>query len=181
MSKLRVPLSKRERFDVFKRDQFACQYCGRKPPDVVLEVDHVIAVASGGSNEDHNLITSCFDCNRGKSDRTLQLPPVDLAEKRRLIKERTLQVKKLEALLSEQREQDEARIDQVIALYDYSFEGLERFNFSRISIRNFLRRLPLPEVQEAMELACERVPAGKVFKYFCGICWNKINKTGPAA
>lgn len=27
------------RFEVFKRDMFTCQYCGRKAPDVILEVD----------------------------------------------------------------------------------------------------------------------------------------------
>lgn len=54
------------RFSVFKRDNFTCQYCGRKPPNVVLEADHVLAVANGGSDAIHNLVTSCQDCNRGK-------------------------------------------------------------------------------------------------------------------
>lgn len=44
----RKPLSKKTRFDVFKRDQFRCQYCGRTPPTVVLEVDHVVPVAENG-------------------------------------------------------------------------------------------------------------------------------------
>lgn len=36
------------RFDVFKRDKFQCVYCGRMPPDVTLEVDHIIPKACGG-------------------------------------------------------------------------------------------------------------------------------------
>lgn len=64
----RRPLSKRVRFEVFKRDSFTCQYCGRQPPEVVLHVDHIQPVASGGGNDRDNLITSCRDCNLGKSD-----------------------------------------------------------------------------------------------------------------
>lgn len=172
---VRTPVSKRLRFDVFKRDFFTCQYCGRKPPDVVLECDHVIPVAEGGPSEAHNLITACFDCNRGKADRPLDAPaPLDLTEKRRLLEEQREQLLEYEAFLSKIRSEDEARVDAVIAVYDYLFEGHDRIGFSRTSIRNFLKRLPLTEVQEAMELACERVNAGKVFKYFCGVCWNKI-------
>jgi 5-methylcytosine-specific restriction endonuclease McrA len=33
---------------------------------VVLEVDHVVPRAEGGSDDTMNLVTSCFDCNRGK-------------------------------------------------------------------------------------------------------------------
>ena len=62
----RKAISKKVRFSVFKRDLFTCQYCGRKSPDVVLEIDHIKPVCKGGDNSVINLITSCFDCNRGK-------------------------------------------------------------------------------------------------------------------
>jgi len=65
-------LSKGARFDVFKRDGFTCQYCGRRPPDVVLECDHIHPVAAGGSNDIDNLVTACADCNAGKRDRRLE-------------------------------------------------------------------------------------------------------------
>lgn len=41
----RKALSNRTRFEVFKRDKFTCQYCGAKAPDVVLQCDHIVAVA----------------------------------------------------------------------------------------------------------------------------------------
>lgn len=44
----REPLSKGIRFEVFKRDNFTCQYCGAKAPDVILEVDHINPVKLGG-------------------------------------------------------------------------------------------------------------------------------------
>jgi hypothetical protein len=68
---LRKAISKKLRFEVFKRDAFTCQYCGRKAPDVVLNCDHVRPVADDGPTDILNLITSCFDCNSGKGARTL--------------------------------------------------------------------------------------------------------------
>jgi len=69
-------LSKRRRFVIFHRDSFTCQYCGRRPPEVVLEVDHIHPRSKGGTNDEINLVTSCADCNRGKSDRVLGDRPV---------------------------------------------------------------------------------------------------------
>src|SRR5579872_4830176 len=67
----RKNISKKIRFEVFKRDSFKCQYCGRVSPDVLLHVDHIKPVAEGGANELVNLITACQACNLGKGARTL--------------------------------------------------------------------------------------------------------------
>jgi 5-methylcytosine-specific restriction endonuclease McrA len=64
----RSSLSKRTRFAVFNRDGFTCQYCGRRPPLVVLQCDHIVPVAKGGTNDHWNLTTACTECNLGKSD-----------------------------------------------------------------------------------------------------------------
>lgn len=66
-----APISKKLRFEVFKRDSFTCQYCGQRAPDVVLNCDHIEPVAAGGTSDILNLITSCFDCNSGKGARKL--------------------------------------------------------------------------------------------------------------
>ena len=63
MPTTRKGISKKTRFDVFKRDLFACQYCGAHPPGVLLHVDHIVAVASGGTNDKDNLVTACQPCN----------------------------------------------------------------------------------------------------------------------
>ena len=52
---------------IFQRDNYTCTYCGAH--GVRLECDHVVPVSRGGSNEDNNLATACFDCNRSKKDR----------------------------------------------------------------------------------------------------------------
>ena len=64
--KKRKSISKKTRFEVFKRDKFMCQYCGAASPDVVLHVDHIKPVKSGGDNTMLNLVTACAPCNSGK-------------------------------------------------------------------------------------------------------------------
>jgi len=73
----RKPLSKRIRFEIFKRDGFKCRYCGRTSDEVGMEIDHVVAVASGGQDEVENLVTACVECNRGKSDKPLTVSPLE--------------------------------------------------------------------------------------------------------
>lgn len=60
------------RFDVFQRDNHTCQYCGRTPPDVKLVIDHLIPVARGGTDDFNNLVTSCEECNSGKSAKLIE-------------------------------------------------------------------------------------------------------------
>jgi len=57
------------RYNILKRDSFACQYCGRKAPNVILEVDHIIPVSKGGSNNPSNLKTACIGCNHEKHNK----------------------------------------------------------------------------------------------------------------
>ena len=57
------------RYKILKRDRFTCQSCGARAPEVELEVDHVIPVSKGGTDEEKNLKTKCLDCNRGKSNK----------------------------------------------------------------------------------------------------------------
>lgn len=61
------PLSGRERFKVLERDGFSCQYCGRRPPEATLHVDHVVPRSLGGTNDPSNLAAACRRCNLGKS------------------------------------------------------------------------------------------------------------------
>jgi HNH endonuclease len=72
-----VSLSKRIRFAVLTRDRFTCRYCGRSAPAVVLHVDHVHPVSRGGSDDESNLVTACVECNSSKSDKILQLFPLE--------------------------------------------------------------------------------------------------------
>ena len=59
-------ISKSLRFAVLRRDDFSCTYCGRRPPSVILHVDHIKPWSKGGPTEMSNLRTACADCNLGK-------------------------------------------------------------------------------------------------------------------
>jgi len=59
------------RFEILKRDNFTCQYCGRKSPEVILEIDHIYPKSKGGLDKAENYITACSDCNVGKGDSIL--------------------------------------------------------------------------------------------------------------
>lgn len=61
-------INARLRFKILKRDNFTCQYCGQKAPDVVLNIDHIEPFSKGGKTNEKNLITSCFLCNIGKTN-----------------------------------------------------------------------------------------------------------------
>lgn len=62
-----MTVSKRLRFEVLRRDDHTCQYCGEKAPHVTLHVDHVVPVTLGGSDKPDNLVAACKDCNLGKT------------------------------------------------------------------------------------------------------------------
>jgi|ERR1700749_1184528 len=172
-----MAVSKKTRFDVFKRDGFKCQYCGRNPPIVILEVDHIIPVSKNGTDRIDNLVTSCFDCNRGKTNGLLTSLPRTTAEKTKELKERELQYKEyckvMESIAA--REQNEIeKVDEIYSSYFNEFCLSDRFKNG--SLRRFIKLIGFHKVERAMHNACTRVfDSDKAIKYFCGICWNEIN------
>ena len=60
------------RINIYGRDKYKCQYCGKK---VTLEngtYDHVVPRAQGGKTVWTNIVTACEPCNARKGDRTPQ-------------------------------------------------------------------------------------------------------------
>lgn len=176
---VRTPIGKKMRFDVFKRDNFCCQYCGSTPPKVVLEVDHIIPVSKGGKNRMENLLTSCFDCNRGKSNHLLDSIPKSVNEMVELLAEKMAQVKAFDKLVKKNQAAEESRIDEVEQVLCGFFKEHAFSSRFRESVRIFLSKLSLPEVVWAMQKACSRVRSAQdTAKYFCGICWTLIKDEG---
>ena len=58
------------RRNVFKRDHYACQYCGVQPGGEELTIDHVVPRSQGGTSTWENCVLSCVACNKRKADRT---------------------------------------------------------------------------------------------------------------
>ena len=63
----RIKLTRRE---VFRRDNYTCQYCGRHNVD--LTIDHVIPRYVGGAHIWINVVTACSHCNHRKGGRTAE-------------------------------------------------------------------------------------------------------------
>ncbi|MFP4368343.1 MAG: HNH endonuclease [Candidatus Kapaibacterium sp.] len=67
---IRVPFKQIElsRKNILRRDNFQCQYCGKKSS--VLTIDHILPKSRGGGDTWENLITACVKCNNIKGSRT---------------------------------------------------------------------------------------------------------------
>jgi hypothetical protein len=164
----RVPISKGKRFEIFARDGFTCQYCGLRPPDVILEVDHIEPVAGGGSNDDVNLITSCFDCNRGKRAKRLgdirPRPDADIEylkiEQERMEVQRYLDAKKA---------RDKAFQRLVASLNATWSECLNATNPQDKQWRQWLLIYTPEEVEQAIHRVAGRYAAGRTQGGYAGL------------
>ena len=58
------------RANIYARDDYTCQYCGKKFPSEDLTFDHVVPVALGGQKRWDNIVAACFRCNHRKGGRT---------------------------------------------------------------------------------------------------------------
>ncbi len=174
----RKKISKKLRFEIFKRDLFTCQYCGATPPKAILEIDHIDPISKGGDNYPINLITACFSCNRGKSNIALGivLPATD--DNIELIKIKEKQLKEFRKFITAVRKREKRDINKVAKIYSDYFPGqILSDKFKKISIGTFLKKLPPHTVEDAMEKAvCCMDNKDDAVKYFCGICWREIKK-----
>jgi HNH endonuclease len=71
-----MAVSQRLRYEILRRDNHACRYCGATAPGVKLNVDHVIPQALGGSDDPTNLVSACSACNGGKTSSMPNAMPV---------------------------------------------------------------------------------------------------------
>jgi 5-methylcytosine-specific restriction endonuclease McrA len=67
------------RINIFNRDKFTCQYCGKQPHRSKLNLDHVIPRSLGGRTTWENVVCSCVECNRRKGGRTPQQARIALS------------------------------------------------------------------------------------------------------
>lgn len=167
MKGARKKISKRTRFEVFKRDQFRCQYCGGSAPDVVLVVDHVRPVADGGDDSPLNLVTSCDPCNAGKSS-------VALADSS-AVKRQLAQVRKL----AERREQmemlvrwrdglgalDDEALEIVVAKIDARLQPLKHHvGEARGRVRGWIKKFGMNATLHGVQSATDESSAAALFE-----------------
>ncbi|HWQ34917.1 MAG TPA: HNH endonuclease [Blastocatellia bacterium] len=75
MSRTRVPSEVRER--VRAAAAYRCGYCLSQQRYVlgIMEIEHIIPLAGGGTDEEENLWLSCGLCNRYKGTQTSHIDP----------------------------------------------------------------------------------------------------------
>lgn len=179
----RKAISKKLRVEVFKRDSFTCQYCGRMSPDVILEVDHIKPVAKGGTNNILNLVTSCSECNRGKGARELSDSSVVSVQQKQLaeMNERRIQLQMMIDWRNGLAEILETQVDAIDSIF------LEMFNRlltpdGRTGIKALIKRFSFSEVYDGAEIACSkyRTPE-EAFQKIGGVCYNRKHGIGANA
>jgi len=73
------------KLNVFKRDNFTCQYCGKHVGNDELTLDHVVPRSiwkgPGTTTCWHNVVTCCIKCNRKKNDQTPEQAGMPLQRK----------------------------------------------------------------------------------------------------
>lgn len=62
----RPPFVRFSRENVYLRDSYQCQYCGKQCSNSELTLDHVQPRSRGGKTSWRNLVTACVTCNRDK-------------------------------------------------------------------------------------------------------------------
>lgn len=178
-----MAVSKRLRFEVLRRDNHTCRYCGGTAPDVMLTVDHVVPMALGGSDEPSNLVAACRDCNAGKSSTPVDAQLVDDVAQDALRWARAMEQ------VAELRKSDRnARIatkfwftgvwnnwtnwrDETFELPDEALDSIIRFLSSG---------LDKPQMEELVRVAMRSQSPNK-WRYFCGCCWNRIRQNADMA
>lgn len=151
----RKGISKKARFEVFKRDSFQCQYCGANAPDVLLQVDHIKPVAKGGTNELSNLITSCQPCNSGKSDIELSDKTVVKKQKAQLdqLNQRREQINMMMKWHEGLKDINVDMIDRLVEYWDELAYGFTVNAKGRSKLAKWLKSYKLEEILSAMDCA----------------------------
>ena len=171
----RKGVSKKLRFEVFKRDNFTCQYCGNKAPDVILEVDHITPVSKGGKNNILNLITSCRDCNRGKSKNLLTDHQVLDKERNQMeeLQERKEQLKMMMQWHDELLQMDD---DQINYIQKLLLDDGNMFTAKgRVHIKKQVERFGFETIIKAAKIAKESYEDGEErIAKIGGIAYNKL-------
>lgn len=174
-----MAVSKRLRYEILRRDNNTCRYCGQSAPDVKLTVDHVVPTALGGSDDPANLVAACKDCNAGKSASAPDSALVAAADKKamRWSQAMTRVVEERAAELAAERARTDP-FDTAWSAWTVNGEPVPRDPNWKNSILRFLAggiddQFMADAIHTAMGL--DRVPASEKWRYFCGICWRELD------
>lgn len=174
-----MAISKRLRFEILKRDEFRCVYCGATPKEQELQVDHVIPKVLGGQDTPENLATACEPCNSGKSSSSASeemIAAIDLAVSAR----QAAQSRIADAVIVYAEELD-AFEDEIQSIWEfhvpqYRRDRVPRWDLARIS--DWHRdRVPFSLIEYGLRVAVQAdVPWASKSAYAAAVVRNKIQE-----
>jgi len=179
--------SKTTRFRIFERDCFTCQYCGQKPPEVILEADHIVSKKDGGRDDDINLITACFACNRGKGAKSLSIEKIknkSFDKELSLLKEKKEQLTAYYEFLTKKDKLEDSEMDIYQRCWQEASGGKQNLTDTGLkNVKSLSRRYPAEDIFKAMKITWSKDWADDAkdhFKYMCGILKNmKLERENP--
>ncbi|HEY1668600.1 MAG TPA: HNH endonuclease signature motif containing protein [Trebonia sp.] len=175
-----MAISKRLRYEVLRRDGYACRYCGAKAPGVELAVDHVVPKALGGTDDPSNLVAACAACNSGKTSSSPDAPLIADVDDDAVRWARAMR----------------SAADRALADLDARAAG--RYQFAKwwdawtfndgggtvprpsdwgLTVDQLVAAgLPLAILEDCVDLAMGRkqVVGSEKFRYMCGVAWRKL-------
>ena len=184
-----MAVSKRLRYEILRRDNHTCRYCGATAPDVPLTVDHVTPVALGGTDDPTNLATCCEPCNSGKS-----ATPPDAATVTDVADDAMRWAAAIKQAAQQLSDQEKPKLayrqvfEEAWNSWTWDSKG-KRKTFDlpaawKTSIETF-RQTGLPAevwpgiVEKAM--TNKTVRADNLFRYTCGIAWRMVRELHDTA
>lgn len=173
-----MAVSKRLRFEILRRDNHACRYCGRSAPEVELTIDHVVPTALGGGDEPTNLVTACRDCNGGKSS-----VPADAHLVADVAQDAARWARAMRQAIEERAQATEDGAELMgwfnsiwCEWTDWRGDIFPAPEGAFLSIPTFIAAgLTKEDLQELLVVAMNG-PARDRWAYFCGCCWKRIRK-----
>ena len=170
-------VSKALRFEILRRDNFRCHYCGTEAAQTELHVDHVVPQSLGGTNDPSNLVTACAQCNSGKAGRTLDEPVLAAVDEKA-----QHYATAVEQAIAERRQvlTTERQTKETFRAEWNSWQPAEPLPAGfGATVHQFMHAgLEWEDITDSIEIAMSRKniygPDFGRFKYFCGVCNRKI-------
>jgi hypothetical protein len=183
-----MAVRKRLRYEILRRDNHSCRYCGASAPDVRLTVDHVVPQALGGTDDPSNLVAACADCNSGKAASAPDAPVVDDVAEDAL--RWAAAREQADAMRAKEIAAERAIVDHFQVIWTKYWLAADDGSYVEVADRTYLSRprnwreqvarfvaegLDIPFFGSAVLSAMNRKLAHEdVWRYFCGICWREI-------
>jgi hypothetical protein len=177
-----MAVSKRLRYEILRRDNHTCRYCGATAPDAKLTVDHVTPTALGGTDTPDNLVTACEPCNSGKTS-----TPADVAIVADVAEDAARWARAWQQAARQQGEESKSKGEiakkvkaRLVRACKESYGRTPTIPSDAAAsvIRWVELGLPIAKINELADYTVSRrnIPVDGKWRYFAGCCWSSLRE-----